>query len=196
MAVYLHFLHDLIVHSWPNSTSHSVASIKRDDPIFLLLASEVRRVSRNPTLADRFREVINKAEGDVFRDFDLIQFVDRLRLRSLERFVLASSFVSIHKTRKELANQAASIIRQEFQSAILDLCRTPCFEDADLSLSQLAKITTNLTFGQSDALILDLQQRQALSLALQTKCGKDAVSSTLCRALAHTKFSHPSCQYV
>lgn len=114
--------------------------------------------------------------------------MDRVGLRPLERLILASSFVST-PTRKELANQAASIIRLEFESAILALCHSPCFENADLSLNQLAKVMANvLADPPSDAPVLDAQQRQALILAAQTKYGKEAVNPILRRIFTHFRY--------
>lgn len=105
----------------------------------------------------------------------------------MERLVLASAFVST-PTRKELANQAASIIRLEFESAVLSICHTAPFENADLSLNSLAKVMANvLSDPPSDAPVLDAQQRQALILAAQTKYGKDAISPILRRIFTHLR---------
>jgi CCR4-NOT transcription complex subunit 1 len=106
----------------------------------------------------------------------------------LERLVLASAFVST-PTRKELANQAASIIRLEFESAVLSICHTAPFESADLSLNSLAKVMANvLSDPPSDAPVLDAQQRQALILAAQTKYGKDVISPVLRRIFTHLRY--------
>lgn len=117
-----------------------------------------------------------------------MRFVDRVGLRPLERLVLASTFVST-PTRRELANQAASIIRLEFESAVLSICHTVPFENADLSLNSLAKVMANvLSDPPADAPVLDAQQRQALILAAQTKYGKDAMSPVLRRIFAHLRY--------
>lgn len=188
VETYLHFIRRLIVHSQQRLTSSGSAFGGTDALTFRLLVSEAQRIGRDPILADRFREGIDKGEGDIFRHFDLVRFVDRVGLRSLERFILAASFVST-PSRKELANQAASIIRLEFETAVLALCHTPSFEGADLSLNQLTKIMANvLSDPPSDSPVLDAQQRQALILAAQTKYGKDAVSPILYRILTHLRY--------
>ncbi len=88
-------------------------------------------------MADRFRDGLDRGEGDIFRHFDLARFADRVGLRPLERLVLASSIVTA-PTRKELSLQAASVIRVEFENAALALCQHPSFDHADLSPSQLS----------------------------------------------------------
>ncbi|EKM82840.1 hypothetical protein AGABI1DRAFT_97790 [Agaricus bisporus var. burnettii JB137-S8] len=185
LETYLHFIRRLIVHSQQRLTSVTPAFGGTDALTFRLLVSESQRIGRDPILADRFREGIDKGDGDIFRHFDLVRFVDRVGLRPLERLVLASAFVST-PTRKELANQAASIIRLEFESAVLSICHTAPFENADLSLNSLAKVMANvLSDPPSDAPVLDAQQRQALILAAQTKYGKDAISPILRRIFTH-----------
>ncbi|KXN90499.1 General negative regulator of transcription subunit 1 [Leucoagaricus sp. SymC.cos] len=189
VETYLHFIRRLIYHSQQRLTSSGSGFGGTDALTFRLLVSETQRIGRDPILADRFREAIDRGEGDTLRFFDLVRFVDRVGLRPLERFIVAAAFVST-PTRKELANQAASIIRLEFEGAVLALCHTPSFENADLSLTQLAKVMANvLSDLPSDAPILDVQQRQALILAAQTKYGKDVTSPVLRRIFSH--FSLP-----
>lgn len=194
VETYLHFIRRLIVHSQQRLTSSTSAFGGTDALTFRLLVSETQRIARDPILADRFREGIDRGEGDIFRHFDLVRFVDRVGLRPLERLILASAFVST-PTRKELANQAASIIRLEFESAVLALCRTPSFENADLGLNPLAKVMANvLSDPPSDAPVLDVQQRQALILAAQTKYGKEAISPVLRRIFTHFRYFYLQCR--
>lgn len=189
VETYLHFIRRLIYHSQQRLTSSSTGFGGSDALTFRLLVSETQRIGRDPILADRFREAIDRGEGEALRFFDLIRFVDRVGLRPLERFIVAAAFVST-PTRKELANQAASIIRLEFEGTVLALCHTPSFENADLSLNQLAKVMANvLSDLPSDSPVLDAQQRQALVLAAQTKYGKEAISPVLRRIFTH--FSLP-----
>jgi CCR4-NOT transcription complex subunit 1 len=95
---YLHFIRRLIVHSQSRLTSSaSPAAFDTSASLtFRLLVQETQRLARDPFLADRFRDGIEKAEGqgDVFRHFDLVRFADRVGLRPLERLVLASSIVA------------------------------------------------------------------------------------------------------
>lgn len=139
---------------------------------------ETQRLARDPYLADRFRDGIDKGEGDVFRSFDLTRFADRVNLRPLERLILASSFIAASSTRENLKIQAASCIRIEFDEAVLALCQHSSFDHADLTPNQVAKLMTNLL---CDALprYLDGHQRQALIAAAYAKYGGEIVSPIL-----------------
>ncbi|EPQ58539.1 Not1-domain-containing protein [Gloeophyllum trabeum ATCC 11539] len=182
---YLHFIRRLIVHSQArlSGTAPPSAFDTSSALTFRLLIQETQRLARDPFLADRFRDGIDKGEGDVFRNFDLTRFVDRVGLRPLERLVLAASIVSV-PTRKELASQAQNIIRTEFDNAVLALCQHPSFDHADLSVSQLTKLMTNLLQDPpDDSPVLDATQRQALIMAAQTKYGLDIVMPIVKRIL-------------
>ncbi|KAL0577902.1 CCR4-NOT core subunit cdc39 [Marasmius crinis-equi] len=174
VETYLHFIRRLIVHSQSNSSSNLT---------FRLLTQEVQRISRDPFLADRFRDGIDKGEGEVFRHFDLVRFLDRVSLRPLERLVLAASVAS-GSSRKELVTQATSLIQNavEFENAVLSLCHNPSFDHADLSPHQVSKLMSNLLSDPpQDAPILDPSQRQALIVAAQTKYGQETVAPILQR---------------
>lgn len=146
---------------------------------FRLLVQETQRLARDPFLADRFRDALDRGDTDIFRNFDLVRFADRIGLRPLERLVLASSIAS-HPSRKELAQQAATIIRIDFENAVLSLCQHPSFDHADLSPSQVAKLLSNLLDCPSvDAPTLDATQRQALIAAAQAKYGSETVAPML-----------------
>ena len=130
-------------------------------------------------MADRFRDGLDRGEGDIFRHFDLARFADRVGLRPLERLVLASSIVTA-PTRKELSLQAASMIRVEFENAALALCQHPSFDHADLSPSQVAKLLSNLLeLSTHETPVLDGAQRQALIAAAQAKYGTEVVAPIL-----------------
>ncbi|RDX42663.1 Not1-domain-containing protein [Lentinus brumalis] len=180
---YLHFIRRLIVHSHSRLTS--TASPAAFDPssalTFRLLVQETQRLARDPFLADRFRDGIDRGEGDVFRNFDFVKFADRVGLRPLERLILASSIVAA-PTRRELAAQAAAVIRVDFENAVLALCQHPSFDHADLNPNQVAKLLSNLLAeAPPDAPILDATQRQALIIAAQAKYGAEIVSPILQR---------------
>lgn len=183
LDTYLHFIRRLIVHSQArlSSTAGAPAFDNSTSLTFRLLIQETQRLARDPFLADRFRDGIDKGEGDIFRHFDLVRFADRIGLRPLERLILTSSVVSA-PTRKELSTQAANIIRTEFENAALALCQRPSFDHGDLSPSQVAKLMSNLlSDAPSDTVILDGPQRQALIAAAQAKYGNDIVSPILQR---------------
>jgi CCR4-NOT transcription complex subunit 1 len=155
------------------------------------LVQETQRLARDPFLADRFREGIDRGEGDVFRHFDLVRFVDRVGLRPLERLVLVASILaSPPVTRKELESQALSILRVEFENAVLSLCQHPSFDHTDMTPPQVSKLMANLLCEHLlEDPVLDATQRQALIAAAQAKYGNDAVSPMLQRIF-------PSLRYV
>ena len=147
---------------------------------FRLLVQETQRLARDPFLADRFREGIDKAEGEIFRHFDLVRFADRIGLRPLERFILAASIAPSQTVRKELADQARSIIRVEFENAALSLVQHPCFDHADLSPAQAGKLLQNLLSDPPlDSPLLDTSQRLALITAAQARFGTEIMSPML-----------------
>ena len=176
VGTYLHFIRRLIVHS-QGRLAVNVTFDTSTALTFRLLVQETQRLARDPYLADRFRESVDKGEGDVFRNFDLGRFVDRVGLRPPEQLILASSFVSspAQLSRKELEGQAAAIIRNEFEDAAVSLCQQMSFEHGDLNPSQLSKLMENLLLGPLDDPVLDAAQRQALIVAAQTKFGPEVI---------------------
>lgn len=178
---------------------------------FRLLVQEMQRLARDPFLADRFREGVDKGEGEIYRTFDLVRFCDRVGLRPLERLILAASIAAAGVSttpagatqpgtptggssqsaasagamastgvKKVLAEQAATIIRVDFENAVLALCQHPCFDHADLSPAQAGKLLQNLLSDPPrEAPLLDATQRQALVAAAQTKFGVELMSPVL-----------------
>jgi CCR4-NOT transcription complex subunit 1 len=148
---------------------------------FRLLVQETQRLSRDPFLADRFREGIDKGEGDAFRHFDLVRFADRVGLRPLERLVLAASILAYPPVaRKEFENQAFNIVRVDFENAILSLCQGSSFDHGDITPQQVSKFLANLLSEHPlDEPVLDVTQRQALVAAAQAKYGNAIISPML-----------------
>ncbi|KAJ7236727.1 Not1-domain-containing protein [Mycena haematopus] len=180
---YLHFIRRLIVHSQARLSPNAVPSAFElsTSLTFRLLIQETQRLARDPLLAGRFRDGIDKGEGDLFRHFDIVRFCDRVGLRPLERLILAASILSA-PTRKELALQAANIVRTEFDAAVIALCHTTAFEHADLSPNQVAKLMSNLLSDPPpESPVLDATQRQALIVAAQSKYGKETIAPILHR---------------
>ncbi|KAG8924028.1 hypothetical protein FRC03_007397 [Tulasnella sp. 419] len=182
IETYLHFIRRLIVASQARLSPTSTVSPYELAPslTFRLLVQETQRLARDPFLADRFREGIDKGDGEVFRQFDLVKFCDRVGLRPLERLILASSILGAVGVRKELVNQANTIIRVDWNNAIMSLCSHPSFDHADLTPSQVAKLLSNLLSDPPpDAPVLDSQQRLELIAAAQTKCGPELMPPIL-----------------
>ncbi|KAJ3762971.1 Not1-domain-containing protein [Lentinula raphanica] len=166
-TVYLHFIRRLIAHSQArlSSNNNSTNFDASNSLTFRLLLQEIQRLARDPYLAERFRDGVDRGEGEVFRNFDFVRFVDRVGLRPLERLVLAAPI-------------------QEFENAVLSLCHNPSFDLADLSPNQVTKLLGSLLSDPpADSPVLDASQRQALIVAAQTKYGKDTVAPMLQRIL-------------
>ncbi|KAJ3711504.1 hypothetical protein C8R42DRAFT_728536 [Lentinula raphanica] len=182
---YLHFIRRLIAHSHArlSSNNNSTAFDASISLTFRLLLQEIQRLARDPYLAERFRDGVDRGEGEVFQRFDFIRFVDRVGLRPLERLVLAAPIVS-SPVRKEFSAQAQTVLKQEFKNAILSLCHSPSFDLADLSPNQVSKLLGSLLSDPpADSPVLDASQRQALIVAAQAKYGKDTVAPMLQRIL-------------
>lgn len=181
LDTYLHFIRRLIVHSQARLASATPTTVfdSSSSLTFRLLVQETQRLARDPFLADRFRDGIDKGEGDIFKQFDLARFADRVGLRPLERLVLASSIISA-STRKEFANQAMGIIRLELENALVALCHNPSFDHADLSITQITKLMSNLlSDAPTEIPPLETSQVKALITAAQSKYGKDTLSPIL-----------------
>ncbi|KAG2020512.1 CCR4-Not complex component [Coprinopsis cinerea AmutBmut pab1-1] len=187
---YLHFIRRLIVHSQSRTTATPAAAVDASTALtFRLLVQETQRLARDPFLAERFRDGVGGGEGDIFRHFDLIRFVDRVGLRPHERLILASAIVA-GRTRQELVTQAINLIQLEFDNAVVALCRPNCFEVSDLTLNQAAKILSNLLVDCSaEPPVLTTPQRLALIMTFQTKYGKEALAPILPALFANLSLS-------
>ncbi|KAG8755159.1 hypothetical protein FRC14_004305 [Serendipita sp. 396] len=142
---------------------------------FRLLVQETQRLARDPFLADRFRDTIDKADSEPIRNFELIRFIERVALSPLERVILASAVLSA-PNRRDLVQQASTIIRMNFDQARPALLGPPTSESANLSKTQIAKLLSNLLCDiPSDAPVLDVTQRQSLLSGLLTKYGFDVM---------------------
>lgn len=131
-------------------------------------------MARDPFLAERLKDALERGEGEVFRTLELHRLLDRVGLRPLERLVLASVFVT--SPRPDFASAAAQIIHTDLENAVLALVARPSFETvgADMSLSQAAKLLANLLSDPPpDAPVLDPSERIALLTAAQAKYGPD-----------------------
>ncbi|KAG8902291.1 hypothetical protein FRB99_004653 [Tulasnella sp. 403] len=179
IETYHHFIRRAIVAAQTRLGPSASAYDNSTALPFRLVQQEIQRLARDPFLADRFRDSIDKGEGELFRHFDLGRFADRIGLRPLEKLILAASIVSTN-TRRELVSQANTIIRHEWNNAVLALCTRPSFDVADLSPSQVAKLLSNLLSDPpADAPVLDTNQRHEILVAAWSKYGQDVMSPIL-----------------
>lgn len=151
---------------------------------FRLLVQETTRVARDPFLGDRFCEAIDKADSEPFRHFDLIRFVDRVGLAPLEKLILGSAMINA-TNRRDLVQQAISLIRANFDQARLALAAHPTWENGNLSQAQINKLLSNLLCDPPlETPVLDPTYRQSLLSAIASKYGADFVSSILKQLLS------------
>lgn len=180
LETYLHFIRRLIAASQTRLSPNPTQIDQSSALTFRLLVQETQRLARDPFLAERFRDAIDKGEGDMFRHFELNRFCERVGLRPLERLILASSIVSTSTIRRELAVQAGQLIRTNFDDAVVAMCKTPTFEQEDLSPSQIAKLLSLLLSDPPpDNPILDSTQRVTIIASAQNKIGPEVMSSIL-----------------
>jgi len=180
----LHFIRRLIGQTQPILVSNApIANFEASTALtFRLLVEEIQRLARDPFLADRFRDGVDKGEREFLRSFDFVRFAERIGLQPLERLILASSIANA-PVRRELGSQAISVIKSELDDAVMSLCHNPSFDHADLSPNQVSKLMANLLSDLAEEPILDASQRQALMVAAQTKFGKEAVNPIILRIL-------------
>lgn len=180
MDTYQHFIRRLIVHSQPRLSSNATTPVYEASTslTFRLLVQEMQRLAHDPFLADRFRDSIEKIDnnGDIFRHFDLIRFVDRVGLRPLERLVLVSGIV-FSTTRKDLVSQALSVIRVDFESALLSFCQHPPLDHTDWNSAQVGKFLNNLLCDSPlETPVLEPPQFQALIAAFHARYGSETMA--------------------
>jgi CCR4-NOT transcription complex subunit 1 len=66
----------------PSSTGDNAGS-------YQLLVEEVQKILKDPQQADKMAQSLDTNEGDLFRDFDLMTFLDHFRLDSIAKVALA-----------------------------------------------------------------------------------------------------------
>jgi CCR4-NOT transcription complex subunit 1 len=57
-----------------------------------ILVEEMRKVIRDPSQALKIAESIDGSDGDIFRDFDLVTFVDHFKLDPIAQSALGFAF--------------------------------------------------------------------------------------------------------
>jgi len=181
LETYLHFLRRLIAAAAARVISPNPPASWDTSTVltYRLLVQETQRLARDPFLADRFRDAIDKADSEPFRHFELGRFVDRVGLSALERLIIASSMLSA-TNRRDLVQQAVVLIRQNIDQARQTLMAHPTFESGNINQSQAAKLLSNiLCESSSETPVLDPTQRQNLLSTMSSKYGPDFVASAM-----------------
>lgn len=64
---------------------------------YQLLVQEMDKITQDSEQALKIAEIIDASEGDVFRDFDLVTFMDHFKLDPIAKTLLASAFRHVSK---------------------------------------------------------------------------------------------------
>ena len=64
---------------------------------YQLLVQEMEKITKDPAQATKIAETIDTSEGDIFRDFDLVTFMNHFRLDPLAKTLLGSAFLHVSK---------------------------------------------------------------------------------------------------
>ncbi|KDE03641.1 hypothetical protein MVLG_05891 [Microbotryum lychnidis-dioicae p1A1 Lamole] len=184
-----------------------------------LLASEVTRMARDPTLSERFRDaVVEGSEGasgadSVLRSFSLSNLLTHVSLKdlsSLERLVFVAPFLALLfpsaaappnvGLKRQLGLDAANIARQVLHGA-LDQLGQPAHAPADLgeSLSPLpiskllSLLLSDMTLGDYEGegeAVFDGEQRRLIVLAaVRGRLGAEVGAQALTHALGEMSFA-------
>ncbi|KZT56511.1 Not1-domain-containing protein [Calocera cornea HHB12733] len=140
---------------------------------FRLLSQEVRRLARTPSKASRFREAVERGEGDVFRVFDFSKFVNAVHLSALEKVILAVH-VAYSVSRSDLAVQGRTVLANEFNAGLAQLMQTSSFDSGDLTPEESrALLSALLSESPHEIPLLDAESRARLLSAILSRYGAD-----------------------
>lgn len=191
--VYLHYIRRLIVHSQNRIAlnGNPASADSSSNLTFQLLVQETQRLARDPVLSVRFKEAVDKGEGETYRNFDLRKFSDRIGLQPLERLVLIAPIL-VSATKRELVQQARSVIDQDFEDSINAIGQSPHFENGgELTPTQITRLlTTLLSDPPSNSPVLTLHQTQALLVATAKRYGIE-VFTALQQILTTIRYVYP-----
>ena len=70
---------------------------------YQILVEEMQKILRDPSQAQKIAETIDEGDGDLFRDFDLLSFVEHFDLGPIAETILCSAFRNC--TRADLRNK-------------------------------------------------------------------------------------------
>ena len=63
-----------------------------------LLVEEIEKASQSTEQAKKIAEIIDSAEGDIYRDFDLATFIGHFHLNPIANAIIASAFTEVTRT--------------------------------------------------------------------------------------------------
>ncbi|KAI9831825.1 MAG: hypothetical protein M1826_002857 [Phylliscum demangeonii] len=111
-----------------------------------LLVGELRKIAQDPDQSRRIAEALDTSDGDVFKDFDLSNFLEHFKLDPVEKTVLALAVKTASKP--DLRTKADAILSNNFRR-LLDLLPSSSADNAnpaDITPATIARILEG--FGQ------------------------------------------------
>ncbi|KAL8862024.1 MAG: hypothetical protein Q9178_001479 [Gyalolechia marmorata] len=102
---------------------------------YQLLVQEMEKITQDPLQASKIAEIIDTSEGDIYRDFDLMTFMEHFKLDPLATTLLASAF--LHVSKADLNTKAGIILSRTFAPLVQTIAHSQD-DDEDIQASLLA----------------------------------------------------------
>jgi CCR4-NOT transcription complex subunit 1 len=208
-----HLVRRLILASGPALSASGASSAPAQAQLALrLLLAETRRLSRDPLLAQRWKDAFSaglydlSSPSDIFRQFDLPLFLDRAELSPLERLVLLHELVqpptglqhAQQLQRAAVFRRSAFVLLREVFPRALEALRSitlgqpgPSEVLPDLTPVQISKLYAGLlgdvSLDEEHSLLDVTQQREFVAAAGQRLSNAELASQVAALALEHTK---------
>ena len=96
MEVFSKYFRRLLVGNSPQIFSGINRNVENPGN-YQLLVQEMEKITRDSEQAPKIAEIVDASEGDVFRDFDLVTFMDHFKLDPIAKTLLASAFRHVSK---------------------------------------------------------------------------------------------------
>lgn len=115
MEVFSKYFRRLLVGNSPQIFSGINRNVENPGN-YQLLVQEMEKITQDSEQAPKIAEIVDASEGDVFRDFDLVTFMDHFKLDPIAKTLLASAFR--HVSKPDLKKKAGDILAQTYQALI------------------------------------------------------------------------------
>lgn len=100
-----------------------------------MLVQEMDKITQDPGQAPRIAESLDTTDGDTFRDFDLVTFMNHFKLNSYAKVLLLSAITRVN--RQDLKAKAGMVLSSTFDELLSDLANAHN-NDPDVDPSLLA----------------------------------------------------------
>ena len=142
MEVYTKYFSRLVSNNAPRIfQKENTKNAENTAANYQLLDAELRQVLSDPNQAPKIAETIATAEGDIYKDFDLITFIKHFRLDPVANTILAIAFRSCN--RADLRTKAEAYLEEVFESFIQSLATVQASNDS-LTTAVIAVLVESL----------------------------------------------------